>query len=72
MYGFKQALRLAIRARKEWELQQLEKMKVDPIELRLAGYDYLDEDMAFQKVWSQLDDNFKRMATAPQSKVISV
>ena len=64
MYGFKEALRLAIRARKDWEMQQLEKMKVDPIDLRVAGYDYLDEEMAFQKVMSLLDGDLKKMAAA--------
>jgi hypothetical protein len=62
MYGFKDALRLAIRTRKEWEMQQLEKMKVDPVELRLAGYDYLDEEMAYQKVMSLLDSDLKKLA----------
>lgn len=62
MYGFKEALRLAIRARKDWEMQQLERMNVDPIELRLAGYDYLDEDMAYQKVMKKLDGKFENLA----------
>lgn len=61
MYGFKEALRLAIRARKEWEMQQMEKMNVDPIELRLAGYDYLDEEMAYQKVMKKLDGKFENL-----------
>lgn len=64
MYGFKEALRRAIRARKDWEMQQLERMEIDPVELRLAGYDYLDEDMAFQKVMSMLDGDLKKMAAA--------
>lgn len=61
MYGFKEALRLAIRTRKEWEMQQMEKMNVDPIDLRLAGYDYLDEDMAYQKVMNKLDGKFENL-----------
>lgn len=61
MYGFKEALRLAIRTRKEWEMQQLERMNVDPIELRLAGYDYLDEEMAYQRVMKKLDGKFENL-----------
>jgi len=70
MYGFKEALRLAIRARKEWEMKQLEKMKVDPIELRVAGYDYLDEEMAFQKVMGLLDGDLKKMAADSSTKKV--
>ncbi|MCB0060747.1 MAG: hypothetical protein KDE19_01485 [Caldilineaceae bacterium] len=61
MYGFKEALRLAIRTRKDWEMQQLERMNVDPIELRMAGYDYLDEEMAYQKVMKKLDGKFENL-----------
>ena len=61
MYGFKEALRLAIRTRKEWEMNQMKQMGVDPIELRLAGYDYLDEEMAFQKIMKQLDEDVKKL-----------
>ncbi|MEZ4619714.1 MAG: hypothetical protein R2867_30000 [Caldilineaceae bacterium] len=63
MYGFKEALRQAIRTRKEWEMDQMKKMNIDPIELRLAGYDYLDEDMAFQKIMKQLDADIKKLDT---------
>ncbi len=61
MYGFKKALRLAIRTRKEWEMQQLERMNVDPIDLRMSGYDYLDEDMAYQRVMKKLDGKFENL-----------
>jgi len=67
MYGFKEALRLAIRTRKEWEMQQLERMNVDPIELRLAGYDYLDEEMAYQKVMKKLDGKFENLEKLSKS-----
>lgn len=68
MYGFNKALRLAIQARKQWEIQQMEKMNVDPIELRVAGYDYLDEEMAYQKIMSKLDGDFKNLEKLEQAQ----
>ncbi len=53
-HGFEKALRLAIKTRKDWEKKQLEKVGVDPLDLRLAGRNYLDEEMAFQKIMARL------------------
>ena len=53
-HGFENALRLAIKTRKDWEKEQLEKAGVDPLQLRLAGRAYLDEEMAFKKIMAHL------------------
>ncbi len=64
MYGFDQALRLAIKKRKDFEREMLMRAGFDPAELRIQGYDYLDEEMAYRKVMAFFKEDIEALERA--------
>lgn len=67
-YGFKKALRMAIKERKEWELDHLKKMGIDPFDLRVSGHDYLDEKMAYKKIMAYIERNLDMLDEDTQTE----